>query len=223
MIKQINNLSFVPFSAESVKLFEIYKCYFDIAMFWHQEGTDIYISLLDGNMIISGNNGDFSELGAFIETVNPNSIFSNIKILKSLKLKGNIQIVNVLKTVSKSLTADKSDIMSSKEVFGILTNSGLQIDAYDYFATDFCLRLNKDRLKYFGVKEKAVAVAIGDNKILVNAVASLQKGLGSFVLKSLISNFYDKEIYVCCEDSLKSFYLKNGFKFDYFAGYWRKQ
>ena len=166
-------------TAEGIKLFEIFKCYNDIALFWKQENTDISISLLDGNMIIDGKSADFSELKEFIKVINPKSIFSNETILKGLGIFDVSDIVTVLKYSSYAVYDLKSDKFSSDTVYGILKDCNLELPDFKYFATDYCLRLNKGRLKVFGVLDKAVALSIGTENVLIHALASKVKGLGS--------------------------------------------
>ena len=208
-------------TAEGIKLFEIFKCYNDIALFWKQENTDISISLLDGNMIIDGKSADFSELKEFIKVINPKSIFSNETILKGLGIFDVSDIVTVLKYSSYAVYDLKSDKFSSDTVYGILKDCNLELPDFKYFATDYCLRLNKGRLKVFGVLDKAVALSIGTENVLIHALASKEKGLGSICLKGIISENKGIPVLVCAAEKVKEFYIKNGFFPIYLAGYWR--
>ncbi|MCQ2454687.1 MAG: hypothetical protein MJ090_00870 [Clostridia bacterium] len=210
-------------TAEGIKHSEIFACYNDIALFWNQEKTDVSLCLLDGNMTIIGENADFEELKSFVGAVNPDSIFSNKAILEGLAVFEDSQKVSVLKLENESKFEAVSDNLSSKDVYEILSSSGLELPPYQYFATDFCLRLNKGRLNYFGVRNKGVAVAIGDESILIHALASCQKGMGTFCLNALLGKINAKDVFVCTSKEVKPFYLRNGFKEEYTAGYWRKK
>lgn len=222
MIRLIDNVDITPDSAEAIKLYETFKCYNDIALFWKQDNYEIYISLLDGNMIICGNSADFSELSKFIRMINPSSIFSNEFILKGLKLFNSSLTVNVLKTFSYENSNYKSDALNSNEIYDILSSANLSVPKFEYFATDFCLRLNKGRLKYFAIGKSAVCTAIGTDYILINSMASIKRGCGSIALKGILSFFLGKEVYVCAMENVTEFYTKNGFFKAYKAGYWRK-
>ncbi len=223
MIELISDVDIIPDSAEAIKLYETFKCYGDIALFWKQKGYELYISLLDGNMIICGKNADFDELSEFIKMINPSSIFSNESILKGLQLFDTSMIVNVLKVISNVSIDYKSDILTSKEIYSILLKANLDLPEYEYFAPDFCLRLNRNRLKYFAIGKNAVCSAIGTDYILINSMASNLKGNGSIALKGLLSLYRNKEIFVCAAPNVSEFYIKNGFSKAYKAGYWRKK
>lgn len=223
MIALTTNPLFDKKTAEGIKLFEIYECYSDIALFWNQENTDISVSLLDGNMIISGKNADFEELKGFIKMISPSSIFTNETVLKGLELFDDSQIVSVLSKKSDFLSENESDRLSSDDVYGILKKSGLEMPDFNNFVTDYCLRLNKGRLKYYAFKGKAVALSIGTDDILIHALASNQKGLGTLCLNGLLGLFFGKTVLVCATKEVEKFYIKNGFNKIYLAGYWRKK
>ena len=223
MISLCNKVICNTSTAEGIKLFEINNCYGDIALFWRQEGTDITISFLDGNMVIDGVNADFEELNEFIKVIAPDSVFTNETVLRGLGIFDSSDKVCVLKYNSDFTETLKSDNLSSDKVYGILKECGLEMPEYEYFATDYCLRLNRGRLKFFSVSDKAVAISIGTENVLIHALASKQKGFGSLCLKGIISENKEKEILVCATDSVKQFYIKNGFVPLYTAGYWRKK
>ena len=210
-------------TAEGIKLYEIYACYSDIAQFWEQKNTDVSISMLDGNMIIDGKNADFCELKEFIKVICPDSIFTNETVLKGLGIFDACDKVRVLKFNSDTAENLKSDKFSSDEVYEILKDCGLFLPDFRYFATDYCLRLNRGRLKVFGVSGKAVALSIGKKSVLIHALASKQKGLGSFCLKGIIAQNSGKEILVCAKEDIEQFYIKNSFTPLYTAGYWRRK
>ena len=223
MILLDNKISKTTFTAEGIKLFEINKCYNDIALFWKQENTDILISFLDGNMVIDGVNADFEELKEFIKVINPDSIFTNETVLRGLCIFDSSKKVCVLKCSSDFAENLKSDNLSSDKVYSVLKDCGLELPDFEHFATDYCLRLNRGRLKVFSVSDKAVSISIGTENVLIHALASKEKGLGSLCLKGIISKNKDKEILVCATDNVKQFYIKNGFIPFYTAGYWRKK
>ena len=223
MVLLCNKVKCNTSTAEGIKLYEINKCYSDIALFWRQENTDISISFLDGNMVIDGTDADFEELKEFIKVIRPNSIFTNETVLRGLGIFDSSQKVCVLRYNSDFTENLKSDNLSSDKVYGILNDGGLELPDFEYFATDYCLRLNRGRLKAFGILDKAVAISIGTENVLIHALASSKKGLGSLCLKGIIAKSKGKEILVCATEDLKQFYIKNGFIHLYTAGYWRKK
>ncbi len=222
MIKLTKSFDVDTDFAEGIKIFETKMCYGDIAIFWEDTNSSAIISLLDNNMVISGNARDYSELKEFIKVINPSSIFSSCEVLSGLGLLENSLTVDVLKSEIQKTVSQRSDRLSSNEVYDILSKSGLDVGNYEYFAPDFCLRLNRGRLKYFGIKGTCVAVSIGNENVLINGVASLCKGFGTVCLNGLLNEISAKNILVCAKQDISPFYIKNGFVKLYKAGYWRK-
>jgi len=209
-------------TVEALKITENFYCYGDIALFWEQDDCNLQISMLDGNMIIDGESSDLTELFGFLKMISPSSIFAKTETLENLGFSKNRSDVFLMKTVSQFSEGTVSDALSSKQVFDILNGGGLEMPSYDNFAVDFCHRKNMGRLDYFAIQNKACAVAIGKEVILLNGIKSLEKGLGSKVLRGLLSKHYGKTVFAVCNDKNLNFYLKNGFIEEYKVSYWRK-
>jgi len=220
MIKLVNFPKERSNGVENIKIREFYCCYGDIALFWEQSDSLLSIAMLDGNMILDGKCGDITELKEFIKMINPKSIFAKSELLENLGLNKNITNAFVMKIFSLERENLTSDELSSKDVFSILNGGGLSMPPYEYFAVDFCRRLNLGRLKYFGLKDKACAVSIGEKEILINGILSKEKGFGSYCLKGILSKNKNKTVYAVCKEDVKPFYLKNGFIQEYKVGYW---
>ncbi len=221
MIKLTDNPEINPNTVENIKIFEHYNNYSDIALFWEQENSNLKISMLDGDMVISGQTNDLEELKGFVDLISPNTVFSNSTLINSLGLKGNIETVNVMSAVSDVKGNYTTDLFSSDDVYKLFSDA-FELPDFENFAVDFCLRLNKGNLRYFGIKDTAVAVGIGNDGVLINGIVSNKKGVGTLCLKGLMSYYYGKIIFACCTDSVKPFYLKNGFSDAYKVSYWRK-
>ena len=209
-------------SVEGIRISELYRVYGDIALFWHQDAGKAVISMLDGDMIISGEPTDKEELSAFIGAVSPKSVFANSKTLSMLGLYENSLKVSVLLSNKKYRSTEKSDTLSSKDVYDLLSCGGFQLPEYEFFATDYCLRLNKNRLRYFAIRDTAVAMCIGKRNVLINGMLSKESGCGSRCLNGLLSEADALNVYVCATEKAAGFYVKNGFCKIYDAGYWRK-
>jgi len=208
-------------SAEAIKLNCTYDLYKDIALFWTQNENDANICMLDGNMVICNNSAQIDELREFINVVSPLSVFSDANTL-SLLFENNFHSVCVMKSEDRFTSNIKSDNLSSNEIYSLLDTEGLYLPSYEHFAVDFCHRLNRGALKYFALKDKCVAVTITDGQaVLLNGIASHQKGMGTLALHGVLSQSNLPCIAVC-EDNVKPFYLKNNFSHIYDAGYWRK-
>lgn len=225
MITLVNQFPFIDsLSAEAVKLNCLYESYKDDSsvMFWVQDGNKAYIAMTDGNMIIYSNEPNFDELAHFVGVLNPACVFSDLETLKQIG-KTPRENINVMCRKADITGNSDCDYLSSKELYGLLDVEGLSLPEYPYFAVDYCKRLNRGFAKYFAIKDTCAVITFncGDYAI-INGLASHQKGYGSIALKGILQKNYGKHFLVCCRDSVKGFYQKNGFKKLYNAGYWVK-
>ena len=194
--------------AEVVKINCNYASYSDVALFWVQDDGQAVISMLDGNMVIYNRNANLDEIKEFIGVISPSSIFSDSDTLTRL-FKSDFHKVNVMKCENAFASNVVSDTLSSNKVYDLLNVEGLELPPYEYFAVDFCHRLNRGQLKYFALKENCAAIGISDGQaVLVNGIASHQKGMGTIALNGLLAQ-YNVTALVVCEDHVVPFYLKN--------------
>ena len=207
--------------AEVVKINCNYASYSDVALFWVQDDGQAVISMLDGNMVIYNRNANLDEIKEFIGVISPTSVFSDSDTLT--KLFGlTFYKVNVMKSAKGFDCNLQSDTVNSGEIYKLLNVKELELPPYEYFAVDFCHRLNRGQLKYFALKDNCAAIGISDGQaVLVNGIASHQKGMGTIALRGLLAQYPLTAIAVC-EDHVVPFYLKNNFEYAYSAGYWRK-
>ena len=208
--------------AEIVKINCTYNSYSDIALFWVQDTDRAVISMLDGNMVIYNSNADIDELRQFVGVVSPETVFSDANTLTQLFGESSFHKVCVIKSENSFKCDTASDVLGSDKIYTLLNVNGLDLPPYEYFAVDFCHRLNHGGLKYFAIKEKCAAIGIDDgHTVMVNGIASHQKGMGTLALCGLLSQ-YDTTALAVCEENVLTFYLKNNFSLSYYAGYWRK-
>lgn len=207
--------------AEVVKINCTYNSYKDIAMFWVQNENKAIISMLDGNMTIYNNGADFDELREFIKVISPLSVFSDAKTMERL-FQNSFHRVCVMKSEHRFKCDLHLDSLNSGEIYQLLDVDGLELPPYEHFAVDFCHRLNHGYLKYFALRTKCAAVTISDGQaVLLNGIASHQKGMGSVALCGVLAGI-DLPCLAVCEENVMPFYLKNNFSHAYDAGYWRK-
>ncbi len=207
--------------AEVVKINCTYNSYRDIALFWVQDKKQAVISMLDGNMVIYNNCADIDELREFISVISPVSVFSNTDTLTAL-FDNAFHEVYVMKSNYNFNCDIQSETLNSSEIYKLLNIDGLELPPYEHFAVDFCHRLNHGYLKYFALKTTCAAIGISDGQaVLINGIASHQKGMGRIALNGLLSQYNCPAIAVCEKETMP-FYLKNNFKYAYTAGYWRK-
>lgn len=211
-------------SAEAVKihcLFDSYKND-DSVLFWVQDQDKAIISMTDGNMIIWNKNADLEELANFVAVLNPACIFSDLETLKALD-RLPPENINIMHRKADISGKSDGDTLSSKEIYDLLDVKGLSLPEYPYFAVDYCKRLNHGFANYFAIKEKCAVITFNTGDFaIINGLASREKGYGSIALKAALQKNYGKDFLVCCRNSVKEFYEKNGFEKLYNAGYWVK-
>lgn len=222
MISLVNKLPKITLPlAEVIKINCAYNSYSDVALFWVQNDNAAVISMLDGNMTIYNNAADIEELKQFIKVISPQTVFSDANTLTSL-FDNDFQRVFVMKSEHRFECKTPSDTVKSDEIYNLLNVKGLELPPFEHFAVDFCHRLNGGTLKYFAIKDKCAAIGISDGQaVLLNGIASHQKGMGSLALGGLLSQ-YNVTAVAVCQEQIMPFYLKNNFCYSYDAGYWRK-
>lgn len=210
--------------AEWVKI----KCLFDVyknddkVLFWCQDNNKAIISMTDRNMIILNLGAQIEELKEFCDVLSPACVFSDYETLVKLGRKPPERI-NIIHRKADITSDILSDELKSDQIYSLLDVKGLSLPEYEYFAVDYCRRLNMGCADYFAIKGKCAAVSFKtENLSIMNGIASHQKGFGSIALKGILSKNYGNEFLVCCRDSVLDFYQKNGFEPLYYGGYWVK-
>ena len=225
MISLVNELPKIDsLTAEWIKIKCLYDAYQndDKVLFWCQDGDKAIISMTDGNMIILNINADIEELKKFCDVLSPACIFSDYTTLIALNRKPNERI-NIMHRIADIKSDTESDRLKSDEIYRLLDTDGLSLPEYEYFAVDYCRRLNLGYADYFAIKDKCAAVSFkSGNLSIMNGIASHVKGYGSIALKGILNKNYGNDFLVCCRDKVKAFYEKNGFEPLYFGGYWVK-
>ncbi len=225
MIRLINELPQIStVSAEIIKINCLYDSYKNdpSVMFWVQDSDKCVIAMADGNMIIHNNNADLLELSEFVEVLSPACVFSDIDTLKAINRTPD-ENINVVCRKANVEGFTPCDDLKSDELYALLDVDGLSLPDYSHFAVDYCKRKNLGFAKAFAIKEKCAVITFNSgNNAIINGLASHEKGYGSIALKGILQQNYGKDFYACCRDSVLPFYLKNGFKKLYNAGYWVK-
>ncbi len=225
MITLVNEIPFLDkLSAEAVKINCLYQSYKNDnnVLFWIQNKNDAVISMTDGNMIIYNNNADTEELTEFVSMLNPVCIFSDLNTLQKI---GKIppENINVMFRKADIDGVTESNCLSSREIYNLLDVNGLSLPEYPYFAVDYCHRLNGGFANFFALKNKCAAITFNCGKYaIINGIASHEKGYGSIALKAILQKNYGRQFLVCCRNTVKEFYIKNGFEKLYDTGYWVK-
>lgn len=213
-------------SITGVELFKIFACrevYPNDTLLWTQNGTDRIISMLDGDMVIYSSVPCDSELESFVRMLSPRSVFSDLATIKSLFGSGYTEACVMCKTDAAKGKFIRGDALKSDEIYGILCSAGLEMPPFEYFATDFCRRINRSHAFSFALRGKCAAISFHtQNTCLINGIASVKKGCGSLALNQLLIRENGKTAFACCTDDLCGFYRKNGFEFIYKTAYWKR-
>ena len=226
MISLVNELPIIDsLSAEWIKIKCLYDAYKndDKVLFWCQDENKAIISMTDGNMIILNMGANTEELKEFCDVLSPACIFSDYDTLLLLDRKPKERI-NIMHRTADIKSEKISDSLKSDEIYHLLDTDGLSLPEYEYFAVDYCRRLNLGFADYFGIKDKCAAVSFKTGGLsIMNGIASHEKGYGTIALEGILDKNHGNEFLVCCRDKVKIFYEKNGFKPLYFGGYWVRE
>lgn len=211
-------------SAEGLKVMLNKYAYGDDVYFWSQNEDNAYITLSDGNAVIKNNSADICEIKEFLKLISPSSVFSDYDTVSSL-FESDVKRLFVYKSDTNSFESDiTSDVLSSNEVYKILSLSGLSLPPYEYFAVDYCNRKNNGVLNCFAIKDKCAAIGMRyENTVLISGVASLLKGYGKKAVNGLLSNYENCTAIAVVEDKNRGFYEKCGFTFLSTAGQWSRK
>lgn len=218
----INKISALPAwdepTAEILKIENLFSAYGGEAQLFRQDGGTL-IFLLGKDAIICGKADE--EVKDFVRFLRPDSVFSSSDNLKTVFGSFDAANVLILRKPPKLSGNTFSDALSSREAYEILTAGGFLLPPYEYFATDYCRRLNHGLIKVFAKKDLCAAITLeSKNYRLLAGIASNRKGLGGALLTRAVSG--NKPVLCVAEDSLLPFYTKYGFEPLYKAGYWRK-
>lgn len=222
MIRLIETLPDISESRiELVRIKCTYAAYRDTALFWMQDDACALICMLDGNMTIYNRNGNSEELCEFISVISPTSVFSDSNTLTAL-FENDFEAVQVLgiKCEGEDIPCDPTN---SREMYNLMNVDGLELPDYSFFAVDYCHRINHSLADYFVIKGKCAAITFhSDKHCILNGIVSHEKGMGSVALKGIMYKNRGRYMLCACREDIKPFYIKNGFKPLYKAGYWRK-
>ena len=214
----------VSFDPELIRIHCNFELYSDIALFWVQDDDKCLISMLDGNMVIFNRNADTEELKEFISVIAPASIFTDAHTLEALRLDASQQAVCVMVRNGDIAPEALGEELSSREIYELLDVDGISLPEYEYFAVDYCRRINHGKASAFALKGICAAISVHTGKYaLINGIASNIKGYGSVPLKGIISKNFGRSITACCKENIKGFYLKNGFEHRKNCVYWVKK
>ena len=212
MIKSLTALPDVfGTNPESVKFLGNYDVYKNSAKFYTDLKGSFALCILDLNAVICGKPENFEELNAFLKMSDVKSVFLNSDNLKELEFK-NAKIVSVYEKSAVLSANFESGEFKSDEVYNMLLKGGFSLPGFEYFAVDFCRRVNFKNAFVFGKKNEFLSLGLKhENVCLVNGVVSFKKGGGRKALMGLEAVSGCEKILACCTEENEGFYEKCGF------------
>lgn len=206
---------------QSLKIACTRAAYPDISQLWVQHGGT-FISCLEGDAVISGDVSDAREMREFLMFLSPRSVFLSLTAAKKL-FDCTVETVGVYCREGEALFADRGEQADSRMLYDALCVPGLQLPEYEYFAVDFCHRLNRGQAEYYYKKDRCAAIAfVCGGQCLINGVASRAAGGGRQAVEGVTAKCGAKRTYAVCRSENRGFYEKLGFKYQYEAAYYRR-
>lgn len=222
MIELINNLpSIKTDSVAFAKISCLAKAYIknpNIAIFWQQKSengrVDALISMLDGNMCVFSRQPNISELKEFITVLSPSSIFTDINTanLLNLKIKSTCHSL-YFKTEKNCEFVFENNFSEIKAVYARLIHDNF-FDFTDFYA-DLSHRI-RHRCGGYILTDTSACIAFFDSKYAVITGIEVDEkyrnnGHGTWILKEMLKNLPNRQIFVCSEEKNIPFYTKNNF------------
>lgn len=169
-----------------------------------------------GRLYISTLGEDTEELKSFIEVVGFQEVFCE----KAAAEKLGLSITNefaVLSAKGLGKRPDSSAEIGLKPLYDRLAlggDGGISLPAFEDFAPDVSHRLRHGGARVFLSENGAALVFLSEKGGILNGIAVKKelrlKGEGSRLLE-LIKESVGGDVFVCCDEKIKDFYIKNGF------------
>ncbi len=197
--------------------YKAYKNYDKVAQFYsgiNDEGKAYALIAKVGGYISLYTNGENAdELKDFLKFIGYIGIFTSLKTAKELNLKINEKCLS-FKISPPYESGETSDEGTPRNLMECL-KEGLGIEDTDGFIADVTFR-TLHSCADFVLKDGGGALLFYTQKEgLLNGIAAPKgqrgKGIGSRLIKMLLSKAGEREVYACCNENNRDFYIKNGF------------
>ncbi len=208
-----------PAFVKTMCAYSAYKDYPNIAQFWHRTDSlgniTAIISCINSYANLWCNNEDKQELVSFFNFLSPTGIFTNLETAQTLKFKINEECLTFVKHPPFQ-KAENCENKTPRQLLSIL-RQGLQIPDGDGFVADVTFRKYHSCAEYVTQDSGGALLFMNDDTAIINGIAvnknTQRKGLGSQLLKLLLSKAENRSVYACCIEKNKEFYIKNGFSY----------
>lgn len=206
--------------AALIKIKCTYKAYNacdSIAQFYHgvTEQNTVYavIGKLSGYISLWTDRSQTEELKNFLNFLGYTGIFTSLDTAIFLNLRIDERCL-VFKATPPFEKVCGHEMCSPRELMEIL-RQGLTIPNGDEFVADVSLRTLHSCADYVTENGGGALLFFDDTDAFVNGIAVPEhlrgNGQGSKILKMLLSRAQDRNVYACCVEKNKNFYIKNGF------------
>ena len=175
--------------------------------------TYALIAKVGGYVSLYENGENTEELKDFLKIIGCEGIFTSLDTAKRLNLKINEKCLS-LKISPPYEDAEQSEEGTPRKLMEAL-KEGLCIEDTLGFIADVSFRTMHSCADYV-LKDGGGALLFYTQKEgLLNGIAAPKgqrgKGIGSRLVKMLLSKAGEREVYACCSEENKRFYIKNGF------------
>lgn len=203
-------------------LYEAYRDYDKIALFWVQRGegerVTALISLIDNNMILCRDGGDTSELKGFINAISPANIFTDLDTANILGLSVVTECASLCKSAPFNTERKIENTYGGLDrVFDILSKH-LSVGTRDGFIADISHRIRRGTAGYVTSKFSAGVILFNEKYATLAGIAvesdARRSGLGTATLNRLLEITRERTVYICAEYKNVPFYESNGFRVD---------
>ena len=210
-----------PAFTKTMCAYKAYKDYSNIAQFWHQKSKDgditAIISSINGYVNLwCDENADKNELRSFLEFLSPAGVFTGLDTAKALKLKINEECLVFVKEPPFEALEDDNIQAQPRELLECI-RKGLEIPDGDGFVADVTFRKYHNCAEYTVKDGGGALLFLNNSTAIINGIStpkeSRGKGLGSILLKQILSKAGNRTVFACCIKKNKEFYLKNGFSY----------
>lgn len=197
--------------------YEAYKDYENVAQFYSgidDEGNAYALIAKVGGYISLYSTGENNEeIKDFLDFIGFSGIFTSLKTAETLKLKINEKCLS-FKISPPYAEGERGEEGTPRRLMECLME-GLSIEDGDGFVADVTFRTLHSCADYVLKESGGALLFYTQSEGIVNGIATPSgvrgKGLGSRLLKMLLSKAGDRTVYACCNIKNKDFYIKNGF------------
>ena len=197
--------------------YEAYKDYDKVAQFYcgiDDKGIPYaLIAKVGGYISLYSTGKNNEEIKDFLSFIGFSGIFTSLKTAEALNLRINEKCLSFKITPPFEKT-EKGEEGSARRLMECLSE-GLNIEDGDGFVADVTFRTIHSCADYVLKDGGGALLFYTDSQGLLNGISTPKgfrgHGLGSTLLKMLLSKAGERTVYACCNPENKDFYIKNGF------------